>query len=59
MFLAYWDPNQVGYVFGTSGFLAYILAACATVFGVILLRLKQIHGFFKKRLHSSYVVVLH
>jgi len=58
MFLAYWDPNQVGYVLGTSGFLAYILAACAAVFGVILLRLKQIHGFFKKRFSAVTVEVV-
>ncbi|MHB0939400.1 MAG: alkaline phosphatase family protein [Armatimonadota bacterium] len=54
MDFAYIDPGS-GYVIA-SGFLAYILAACAAFFGIILLRLKKIIAFCKARPKAAVVL---
>jgi len=53
MFHAYIDPGS-GYVI--AGGIAYILAMLAAFFGLVLWRLKQIFGFFKKRPKMSLVL---
>jgi len=53
MWLSYIDPGS-GYVV-VSG-IGYLLAVLAAFFGVVLWRLKQFYGFFKKRPKAALVL---
>ena len=56
MCFAYIPIPEQAYVLSSG--LGYLIAIFAAFLGIILLRLKQIHGFFKKRFSAVTVEVV-